>query len=198
MYGKTCVDLIDAYCLTIWKDWIHTIGAGDAKYLFDRASTKYFLKIKNDPKKVSQIPVKGDIIIWGTSNSVPEGHIAIVVSANTSNVTVIEQDGYTQCDTCKVSRGYILNGVLPIGWLRPKLIDDTKKSTATVKWATTTGVCKVRSAPKLSAPQSGSKLLNKGAKFQYTSIVTGNKVAGNNKWVKSTKGNFVWAGNLKY
>lgn len=65
------------------------------------------------------------------------------------------------------------------------------------KWATTTGKANVRKQPKVSAPLSGSKQLSKGVKFEYTAIVTGDKVSGNNKWYKSAKGNFVWSGNVK-
>ena len=66
------------------------------------------------------------------------------------------------------------------------------------KWATTTGWANVRKAPNLQAPLSGSKKLAKGARFAYTGVVKGTRVAGNDKWLKSTKGNYVWAGNCKY
>lgn len=66
------------------------------------------------------------------------------------------------------------------------------------KWATTTGVAHVRSAPRLNASLRGSKKLAKGARFAYTGVVSGDRVAGNNKWLKSTVGNYVWSGNVKY
>lgn len=53
----------------------------------------------------------------------------------------------------------------------------------------------VRSAPKISAPLSGSKTLKKGDVFTSVGLVTGDSVAGNNKWHKSAKGNYVWSGN---
>ena len=53
----------------------------------------------------------------------------------------------------------------------------------------------VRSAPKLSAPLSGSKTLAKGDVFTSVGLVTGDSVSGNNRWHKSSKSNYVWSGN---
>lgn len=58
--------------------------------------------------------------------------------------------------------------------------------------------CYVRSAPKLSAPLAGSRVLYPGNVFTGVAVVTGDNVGGNNKWVKSSKGNYVWSGNLSY
>jgi murein DD-endopeptidase MepM/ murein hydrolase activator NlpD len=56
----------------------------------------------------------------------------------------------------------------------------------------------VRSQPQLSAPLSGSRMLNKGDTFDGVAIVAGDSINGNNQWVKSAKGNYVWSGNLRY
>ena len=53
----------------------------------------------------------------------------------------------------------------------------------------------VRSAPNISAPLAGSKTLVKGDVFTSVGLVTGSSVAGNNKWHKSSRGNYVWSGN---
>lgn len=63
---------------------------------------------------------------------------------------------------------------------------------------TVTSAANVRSQPKLSAPLSGSRSLKKGDRFTGVAVVAGDSVRGNNKWVKSSKGNYVWTGNLKY
>ena len=58
--------------------------------------------------------------------------------------------------------------------------------------------CYVRSQPKLSAPLAGSRILYPGDRFAGVAVVKGDSVGGNNNWVKSSKGNYVWSGNLKY
>lgn len=62
--------------------------------------------------------------------------------------------------------------------------------------ATVTGVANVRSAPNTTAPLSGSRRLQPGQWFDYVAKVQGQNVSGNNIWYKSTKGNFVWSGNV--
>jgi hypothetical protein len=68
------------------------------------------------------------------------------------------------------------------------------KGTATV----TVPELYVRSAPKRSAPLAGSESLLYGQSFQYSSVVQGESVQGVSTWIKSTKGNFVWAGGTDY
>lgn len=63
--------------------------------------------------------------------------------------------------------------------------------------ATVTGACNVRSAPRRNAPLSGSRELAKGDTFKYTAKVYGDYVGTNNVWYHSTKGNYVWSGNVK-
>lgn len=56
--------------------------------------------------------------------------------------------------------------------------------------------CNVRTAPRVNAPLGGSKQLNPGDTFQYSAKVYGDSVSGNNVWYHSTRGNFVWSGNV--
>lgn len=59
----------------------------------------------------------------------------------------------------------------------------------------------VRSAPSLSAPFAGSKWLAKGLTFDYNGVVTGQNVSQGgvttDQWVRSTKNNYIWLGNVK-
>ncbi len=55
----------------------------------------------------------------------------------------------------------------------------------------------VRSQPRLSAPLAGSKTLKAGDTFVGSELVEGDSVRGNNKWVRSSKGNYVHTINLK-
>lgn len=60
---------------------------------------------------------------------------------------------------------------------------------------TVTSPANVRKQPNTSASLSGSKRLKKGDKFTSVGLVNGTKVSGNNKWHKSSRGNYVWSGN---
>ena len=124
-YGLQCKDVADAYCLALFGDWIGTIRPGNGAQVFDNANSAYFTKIRNNPALPNQIPQRGDIINWGWSQAVPEGHVAIVLSATIHGVTVLEQDGYNQGPAKVTTHGYALaNGAIVVGWLRPKVKQD--------------------------------------------------------------------------
>lgn len=123
--GLQCKDVADDYCQTLFGNWPNTIGAvgnDGAKVSFARANSNYFNKILNDWNNPYLIPERGDIIVYGASRAVPEGHIAVVESADQYGVTVIQQDGYLQKPAFRARLPYVLpNGAVCIGWLRPKL-----------------------------------------------------------------------------
>lgn len=83
-------------------------------------------------------------------------------------------------------------------WVKPTPSNPTPPPAAGTFVVTVVEPANVRSQPKISAPLSGSKTLKVGDKFDGVAVVTGDSVKGNNKWVKSAKGNYVWSGNLKY
>jgi hypothetical protein len=123
--GFQCKDVADAYCLALFGDWVHTIRPGNAAVVFDQASAVFFTKVRNNPKDPKQVPPRGAIVNWGPSRAVPEGHVAIVVSADTKGMMVLEQDGYAQTPAKIVWRGYTLpNGAAVVGWLIPKVASD--------------------------------------------------------------------------
>lgn len=62
--------------------------------------------------------------------------------------------------------------------------------TATV----TVDVLNVRAEPNSNSPLAGSKQLKRNDSFQYQGTVQGELVRGVSTWIKSTKGNYVWAG----
>lgn len=59
----------------------------------------------------------------------------------------------------------------------------------------------VRTAPNTSAPLGGSMTLAPGDQFDYSAKVYGEPVNQNgvitNVWYRSTKGNYIWSGNVK-
>ena len=120
-YGLQCKDLADAYCIHLFGDWQNTIRANDAAYAFNGANDEYFIKIANNPNDPNLIPQPGDIITWGSMPGNPAGHIAVVYSADANGVVVLEQDGFLQIPARKKYwPNYIVGGVAPQGWLRPR------------------------------------------------------------------------------
>ena len=134
-YGFQCKDLIDAYGAYLFglasSLWYKVVPPGNARYLYDRASTAYWRKIKNNPRDRNLLPVKGDVIVWpaGAWNYY-YGHTAIVESADVNGVTVIQMDGITQ--TAAHRKRYSWSR-LPIGWLRPNYTATPKPKPKPVK-----------------------------------------------------------------
>jgi hypothetical protein len=125
--GLQCKDVADAYCLAMFGDWVNTIRPGNAAVAFDNANSTYFWKIRNNPADPNQVPQRGDIINWGWSPAVPEGHIAVVLSATKTTVTVVDQDGYNQRPAAVRTYPYTLaNGAVVVGWLRPRVKADAR------------------------------------------------------------------------
>lgn len=121
-YGLQCKDVADDYCITLFGGWIHTIRPGNGKDVFNNANPDFFIKVANNPNDPNQVPPRGAIINWGASRAVPEGHVAVVESADGNGVTVIQQDGYVQYAARRVRLPYRLaNGAMVVGWLIPKL-----------------------------------------------------------------------------
>ena len=126
-HGLQCKDVADAYALAMFGDWVNTIRPNNAAQVFDGANAAYFTKIRTNPADPNQIPQRGDVIVWGWSPAVPEGHIAPVLSANKTTVTVVDQDGYNQRPAAVRTYGYTLaNGAMVIGWLRPRVKMDAR------------------------------------------------------------------------
>nr|DAW32258.1 MAG TPA: Endolysin [Caudoviricetes sp.] len=120
-YGYQCKDVADDYCIHLFGNWQNTIRPADAKNAFNNANDEFFIKIANDLNNSNLIPQRGDIVVWGASQANPYGHIAVVESADTTGVNVIEQDGFTNTTPAyQAKRGYVYAGMPCIGWLRPR------------------------------------------------------------------------------
>lgn len=132
-YGQQCKDVADDYSIWLFGDWVTTLRAEDAALALDKANGDYFDKVYNEQANANLIPQRGDLIIYGPCKAVPEGHIAVVLQADSKSVQVVEQDGYTvRYDAWRnvinqgkpayvTTHGYQLpDGALCIGWLRPK------------------------------------------------------------------------------
>ncbi|MGF7108240.1 CHAP domain-containing protein [Treponema pedis] len=105
-YGAQCVDLFRQYC----KDVLnipHTGGVTGAEELF----TKYE-KLPLEQKYFNRIvyaggtPEPGDVVIFKSTENNKFGHVAIVIAASDTEITVFEQDGFNQDGAKIIRRSY--------------------------------------------------------------------------------------------
>lgn len=126
-YGAQCWDVSARYAREVIGCPSFPTGSGGAEGLFRIFANpipQYFDKIANNTADPNQIPAKGDIIVWNSSFSPPWGHTAVVISANSAGVTVLEQNGNNPGGAAYIkTRGW--TGVS--GWLRPKGVNNVDR-----------------------------------------------------------------------
>lgn len=119
-YGAQCWDVSARYAREVVGCPSFPTGSGGAEglfRLFQNPIPQYFDRIANNKNDPNQLPQKGDVIVWDSSFSPPWGHTAVCISASSSGVTVLEQNGNNPGGTSYIkTRGW--TGVS--GWLRPK------------------------------------------------------------------------------
>ncbi len=119
-YGAQCWDVSARYAREVVGCPSFPTGSGGAEGLFRIFANpipNYFDRIANNAADPNQLPIKGDIVVWNSSFSPPWGHTAVVISANSAGVTVLEQNGNNPGGVSYIkTRGW--TGVS--GWLRPK------------------------------------------------------------------------------
>lgn len=115
VYGAQCVDVAESFCKYFWptQNWPTELGYGNAKDLYKNSNPIYFQKI---PYRAGIKAKQGDLIVYGATPTNAYGHIAVVISANTSTVTVVEQNGFNPTGAAYIAtRGY----TNCTGFLRP-------------------------------------------------------------------------------
>lgn len=88
-------------------------GALEVFTVFQNPLPQYYTKIANSPDP-NNIPQKGDIVIWNWGTY---GHIAVVLGANSTSMTVFEQNSPVG-SVSHITNGKSYGGC--VGWLRPK------------------------------------------------------------------------------
>lgn len=67
-FGNQCMDLMRAYCVEVLKIGAYTLPAVSYAYQvfrnFPDAGNRYFSKVYNNPKDLSQVPPEGAILFW--------------------------------------------------------------------------------------------------------------------------------------
>lgn len=190
VYGFQCTDVAKDYAQAIFPgvSWVNSIGYGDAKNLYAGANGKYFDKIPNDPHDPNQLPITGDIIVYNSTATNPYGHIAVVVSANSAGVTVIEQDGFSPTKPAyQYMRAW---GRAPcIGWLRPKLTVNVAPDQRMI------GLNGVNYREQANTQAKVIKNFAAGEVLDLKGYVHGEAVDGNDIWfVGKFTGYYLWSG----
>lgn len=204
--GQKVADQAGGYpgeCLSLVKkiygdDILHVQMPGAVNgYAWGDGYYKYFsqsLPLPTHFKKEVYVPgknyPKGSLVIYA-----PTHHIAIWLKDNDNGThTVLEQNADPDHSPTHIS---VRANSRVTGILTPRV----KAPPATGGTAKVIREANVRSAPKTSAPLSGSKVLKPGETFKYVSKVKGQDINQNgvhtNLWYKSVKGNYIWSGNAK-
>ena len=183
-YGAQCVDLVQFYNRDV-------VGgarfSGNAKDLFGQLPDKYTW-VRNS---LFGVPPAGAVLVWGSSVGGGYGDVAIAQpGSNTWSINAFGQNFPYNTPSRFQKRNY--SGI--IGWGIPKV--NVQPATGGGRWQAIR-TTNVRTAPSISAPFGGSKVLYTGQWFDAVGTVAGDSVGGNNVWVKSTRGNYTWSGNLK-
>jgi hypothetical protein len=134
-YGLQCVDLVDQYAQDIFEvPWNVCVGGvAGAKSLLDRAPDEYWIRTDNNPNDPNLVPSQGDVVVFSGSAMNEWGHTAVVDSADSGGMWVIQQDGfaapliwadgnwYSGKPAHRMWLTYSSNGTGPIsGWLTPR------------------------------------------------------------------------------
>ena len=158
---------------------------------------------------VGNPPAGVDVPIYTHLGSQPDGDVAI--SLTNGKVAAAAKGGentplyeYTSLAAYLADYGKYNGGATLLGWgemighvqvveIVPDPVVPSVK-VATVEKA----LAMVRSQPHVSAPLAGSQQLTQGQTFDYVGLVTGDSVSGNNQWLQSTLGHYVWSGGIAY
>lgn len=107
-YGSQCVDLAREYLDDVLgvEQFPPVVGAYE---IYEKCTN-----LKKIPESLRADYSKGDLLVWGPTDTNPYGHVAILVAVyNTFNLVVFEQNGFTQ-DGAKLvmrSREGLLGGL---------------------------------------------------------------------------------------
>lgn len=111
-YGNQCVDLYRQYVKEV-LEFPQSPGVQGAYQIFNSAQDNLYEKILNTP---SDIPQKGDIIIWKKEYG-GYGHVAIFVNGDVNHFRSFDQNYIGHLEPCQIVSHNYTN---VLGWLRPK------------------------------------------------------------------------------
>lgn len=168
------------------KPWQNSLCWGNAKDIWANAPDAYWERI---PRGQGQ---PGDIMCCDGSIGGGYGHVAVVVERNGGNITVYQQNTFTQQPVYTgiygVDRSYIQ------GFLRPKFPVNYGSAPALAgNQRVAAYAAKYRQAPNSNAELI--KLFTAGETYDFKGFVHAENVDGNDVWfVGAYTGGYVWSG----
>lgn len=185
-----CVDVSKSWIVYLTdQPWSVSAGWGNAKDIYYNWSTKYLTRIPR-----GNAPQLGDIVCMDGTVGGGFGHTGVVVAVNGSNITIYQQNSFTQQPVYTgVYNAYVS---YIIGFLRPNA-----NAPFTVGAVTTLEpyqrVASYAASYRDVATSDGKLLqtFTKGDSYDFKGFVHGQNVDGNDVWfVGRYTGGYVWSG----
>lgn len=111
-YQGQCVDLYRQYVKEV-LNLAQSPGVKGASEIFATASVQLYDKILNTP---TEIPQKGDIVIWNSKAGGGFGHVAVFIEGDTNRFKSFDQN-WRALNVCEITEHNYTNVQ---GWLHPK------------------------------------------------------------------------------
>lgn len=198
-YGCQCVDLAQFYNRDVVGN--PSRFTGNAKDIINQPGSKY-REILNSP---TNYPKPGSVIVFGSSWGGGYGHVAIVLTADPYKFTAINQNNpYGTASHVTSFPNY--SGV--VGWLEP--VADVNPGTAgggTVarRITVTVPTLYVRTQPNTSAPAGqANRYYFPDGNLHYGNVADivgwqhAQNVNGNDVWLKTAHGTWIWSGGTNW
>lgn len=184
-----CVDVAKSWAeFGSGKSWQQSLSWGNAKDIWNNVGATYWSKVGRGEGQ------PGDIVCMDGSIGGGFGHIAVVVERNGGNITVFQQNTFTQqpvyTGVYSASAGYIQ------GYLRPKFAVEYAQPALGGNQRVVGGDgVYYRKSPARSG--ESIKLFTAGEVLDFKGFVSGEAVDGNNKWfVGAYTGGYAWSGGF--
>lgn len=168
MYGKQCVDYVNAYARDVLgiKNAFYGQGIQYAYQVYTNYHSlpyvkEHFIRIANEK---TNYPTKGDVIVWAKERNDYAGHIAVVLGATEHTIKVAEQN-YDGKGSVRVYTYQNYNHVL--GWLRAR---SEKKNRPSVQEGQTLKTTKRAVLYNDYSAQSGARRICDFSKFESNDI----------------------------
>ena len=212
-YGLQCVDLVDQYAQDIFGvPWPQSVGGvSGARQLLDRVPDAYWIRTDNNSANPNLIPSRGDVVVFGGSAINTWGHTAVVDTADTKGMWVVQQDGfaaplvwvdgswYSSKPAHRIWLPYYSNGTGPItGWLTPRR-EKLKAIPSSNTLAKNQRITAASVNQRTTASRSGSVVKTFPAEtiLDFKGYVRGESVDGNNIWfVGAYSTTYFWSGGF--
>lgn len=184
-----CVDVPKSWAEYLTgKPWQQSLCWGNAKDIYGNCPDTYWTHL---PK--GNVPQPGDIFVMNGTIGGGFGHTGVVVSVDGGNMTVYQQNTFTQQAVYTGVYGW--NSSYITGFLRSKIAFDV--ATALQGWQRTVGEGGVNYRKAASRNGELIELFAQGDVADFGGFVHGENVDGNDVWfVGRYTGGYAWSGGF--